>query len=236
MLMGNASKILQTVSANIDRDVIEESLLQLFDLLMLTDKSGMLTGQEKVSVTGVSVAIQRETLRQRQIEFLTATNNPTDMKIMGIGGRAAVLRSVSSTIGIQGEQIVPSDGEIEKMEKAEQQQQQQGGNIEQLIMSAVNKGIEAGAKRIATDVTAGGIAAELQIPEGPPVHEGVLPGQGVSTTNNPAMSLNQPNNMQEAARQSSGIKPPAPSQAMGPQTHLMPHMAGVQASVAGGVG
>src|ERR1700676_316850 len=35
MLMGNASKILQTVSANIDRDVIEEALLQLQDLLLL---------------------------------------------------------------------------------------------------------------------------------------------------------------------------------------------------------
>src|SRR5260221_2488598 len=37
MLMGNASKILQTVSANIDRDVLEPALLQLSDLIMLTD-------------------------------------------------------------------------------------------------------------------------------------------------------------------------------------------------------
>jgi hypothetical protein len=117
--MGNASKLLQTVSANIDRDVIEESLLQLVDLLLLTDKSGLLTGEEKVTVTGVAVAIQRETQRQRQIEFLTATNNPTDLKIMGIGGRATVLRSVSQTIGIHGDEVVPDDDKIEKMEKDE---------------------------------------------------------------------------------------------------------------------
>lgn len=237
MLMGNASKILQTVSANIDRDVIEESLLQLFDLLMLTDRSGILTGQEKVSVTGVSVAIQRETLRQRQIEFLTATNNPTDMKIMGIGGRAAVLRSVSSTIGIQGEQVVPSDNEIEKMEKAQKQAEQGGGDIEQAIMAAVNKGVEAGAKRISTELTAGVLAARAQMPEGPPAHIGTPGAAPGSTTNNPAMDLGHAQgSTQEAARQSSGMKPPAPSQAMGPQTHLMPHMAGVQNSVAGGVG
>ncbi len=237
MLMGNASKILQTVSANVDRDVIEESLLQLFDLLMLTDTSGMLTGQEKVSVTGVSVAIQRETLRQRQIEFLTATNNPTDMKIMGIGGRSTVLRSVASTIGIKGDEVVPSDAEIEKMEKAEQQSQQNGGDIEQAITAAVNKGVEAGVKRISTELTSGVLAARAQMPEGPPAHIGT-PGN-ISSTNNPAMDLGhgqQPGNAQEAARQSSGMKPPAPSQAMGPQTHLMPHMAGVQHSVAGGVG
>lgn len=243
MLMGNASKILQTVSANIDRDVIEESLLQLFDLLMLTDRSGMLTGQEKVSVTGVSVAIQRETLRQRQIEFLTATNNPTDMKIMGIGGRAAVLRSVSSTIGIQGDEIVPSDAEIEKMEKQQQQQAQQGG-IDQAIMAAVNQGVEAGVKRISTELTSGVLAARAQMPEGPPAHIGTpgaiaseaAPGGGQGHASDPGMHAGQPGGMQEAARQSSGMKPPAPSQAMGPQTHLTPHMAGVKGSVAGGVG
>lgn len=235
MLMGNASKILQTVSANIDRDVVEESLLQLFDLLMLTDKSGMLTGQEKVSVTGVAVAIQRETQRQRQIEFLTATNNPTDMKIVGIGGRAAVLRGVASSIGIKGEQIVPSDADIEKMEKAEKQQQANGGNIDALVTKAVNEGIQQGVKRIATDLAAGGIAQQMGVPEGPPVHEGVMPqapGGGQGQASDPGMHAG----VQEAARQASGMQPPPPSQSMGPQTHLMPHMAGVQASVPGGVG
>src|ERR1035437_4376217 len=103
MLMGNASKILQTVSANIDRDVFEPALLQLVDLILLTDTSGLLTGEEEVSVQGVNVAIQRETLRQRQIEFLTATTNPADQNIIGIRGRAAILRSVASTIGMTGE-------------------------------------------------------------------------------------------------------------------------------------
>src|SRR6185503_1234790 len=87
MLMGNASKILQTVAANIDRDVIEQGLQQLMDLVLLTDTSGILTGEEKLSVQGVTVAIQRETIRQRQLEFLSATANPLDSKITGIKGR-----------------------------------------------------------------------------------------------------------------------------------------------------
>src|SRR5208337_1587714 len=102
MLMGNASKILQSVSANVDRDVVEESLLQLCDLVMMTDTTGLLTGEEKVSVQGVTVAIQRETVRQRQIEFAQATNNATDMKIIGLKGRANILRAVSGTIGLSG--------------------------------------------------------------------------------------------------------------------------------------
>ncbi|MEG7718317.1 hypothetical protein U2195_14840, partial [Listeria monocytogenes] len=81
MLMGNASKILQTVSANIDRDVVEPSMQQLQDIILLTDTTGLLSGDERLTVQGVNVAIQRETLRQRKIEFLTATANPLDTKI-----------------------------------------------------------------------------------------------------------------------------------------------------------
>src|SRR4029077_3387293 len=103
MLMGNASKILQTVASNVDRDILELALQQLADLVLLTDTTGLLTGEEDISVQGVSVAVQRETLRQRQLEFLQHTNNPTDFGIMGVKGRGSVLRSVSQTIGLDGE-------------------------------------------------------------------------------------------------------------------------------------
>lgn len=126
MLMGNASKILQTVAANIDRDVLDPALGGLFDMIMLTDTTGMLTGQEQVRVRGVQVAIQKETQRARQLEFLQTTANPIDSQIMGPKGRAAVLRAVSQTIGLEGTQIVPSDDEIEK-----QQQQAQAAMVQQ---------------------------------------------------------------------------------------------------------
>jgi hypothetical protein len=226
MLMGNASKILQTVSANIDRDVLEGLLLQLFDLLMLTDTSGMLTGEEQVSVTGVSVAIQRETLRQRQIEFLTATNNPTDMHIMGLKGRAKVLDAVSQTIGMPGADLVPSDDKLEMMEKQQQQQQASGG-IEQMINKKIDEGVAAGMKRIATDLAAGALAQKMGVPEGPPVHEGTLGGQ--PGMNSEETDLGHPNNQpvagnagsQNGAAQAQGNQPPAPSRSMGPQTHLV---------------
>lgn len=119
MLMGNASKILQTVAANIDRDVFDPLLHNLFDMIMLTDSSGMLTGEETISVKGVSVAIQRETERSRQLEFLQATANPVDMQIIGPKGRAAVLRKVAGSIGMDGEEIVPSEEEIKAQTQAQ---------------------------------------------------------------------------------------------------------------------
>lgn len=112
MLMGNAAKILQTVAANIDADVIEPAIQELYDLIMLTDKTGMLRGDESIKVLGVNVAMQRETQRQRQLELLQITMNPVDTQIMGVRGRASLLREVSNGVGLPGTDIVPPDDEI----------------------------------------------------------------------------------------------------------------------------
>ena len=201
--MGNASKILQSVSANIDRDVVEEVLLELTDLILLTDTTGLLTGEEKISVQGVQVAIQRETLRQRQIEFLSATINPVDQHIVGLKGRAAVLRSVASTIGLDGEEIVPPEQAIEQMDAQQKQQAQQGGPLQTQVEQGVQKGVEAGVQRIATELTAGLLAERAQMPEGMPTHIGTLPGNGgqPGNTNNPGMDLNNAAAVGQGTRQ-----------------------------------
>ena len=122
MLMGNASKVLQTVAANVDRDVLDPLLRQLLDMILLTDQTGLLSGDEVVRVLGVNVAVQKETQRSRQLEFLQITANPIDTQLMGPKGRAAVLRSVASTIGLDGQPIVPGEDEIEKQMQAMQMQ------------------------------------------------------------------------------------------------------------------
>ena len=127
MLMGNASKILQTVAANIDRDVMDPLLHGLLDMVLLTDTTDILDGTERLVVKGVAVAMQRETQRSRQLEFLQITGNPIDTQIMGPKGRAAVLRSVAETLGMQGADIVPTTEQIEEQQQqAEALAQNQG--------------------------------------------------------------------------------------------------------------
>lgn len=111
MLMGNASKVLQMVAGNVDRDVMQEMLQYLYDMVMLTDQTGTFRGDEAIRVRGVEVAVQRETARMRQIEFLQGTQNPIDFQIMGPEGRAKLLREVSKTVGIEGD-VVPSDEDL----------------------------------------------------------------------------------------------------------------------------
>jgi hypothetical protein len=167
MLMGNASKILQTVAANIDRDIFEVALQQLTDLLFLTDTTGVLTGEEDITIQGVNVAVQRETQRQRQLEFLQHTQNPVDMEIIGIKGRGAVLRSVSQTIGLDGDQIVPSDAELAKKQEQQQKNAQDKAITEQ-VDKGIQAGVEQGVQKISSELVAGFLAAHATLPPDEP--------------------------------------------------------------------
>ena len=126
MLMGNANKILKNVCANIDRDVMEPLIQMLYDFLLLTDTTGLFQGDETIRVEGVQVAVQRETERQRQMELLQATNNPTDFTIMGPLGRRALLGAVAKGVGLPGEEIVPTVEELQdRLQKQAQAAQAQ---------------------------------------------------------------------------------------------------------------
>src|SRR5215472_6370343 len=245
MLMGNSSKILQSVSANIDRDIIDPALHQLIDLVLLTDQTGMLSGEENVTVLGANVAIQRETQRQRQIEFLQGTTNPLDQRIMGIKGRGIVLRSVAQTIGLS-EDIVPNDDKLDQMQQADQQHQQ-AGPIDAQVQKGVMQGVTAGVQRITQEMVAGGLAQHEALPEGPPIHIGTPPGAvdprptdlsapGTPTPGAPpgAGGPGSPG----LARQASGMKVgPQATAHMGPTTALVGNQPGPNAMpIHGGVG
>jgi hypothetical protein len=108
MLMGNAQKVLQTVAANVDGDIMRGVLDGLYDMIMLTDQSGLLTGDEQIKINGVVVALQKETENQKQLQFLQITANPLDGKIVGEVGRAGVLRALSGNFGLPDDIVLAS--------------------------------------------------------------------------------------------------------------------------------
>jgi hypothetical protein len=124
MLMGSAAKTLQNVAATIDRDIMEPLLTDLFDMIMLTSPDTF-HGDEQIVVKGVNYAQKREQDRMRQLEFLQLTGNPVDLQIIGVPGRANVLRSVADNLGLDHERVVPSDDELAQMMAAQQAQAQQ---------------------------------------------------------------------------------------------------------------
>lgn len=122
MLMGNASKSLQTVAGNVDMDVMEPMLQGVYDMIMLTDQSGILTGEEEIRVRGVNVAMQKETENQKRLQFLQITANPIDGPIVGEIGRARVLRSIAQGLGLPDD-VVPDDQTLQQQMDAQKQLQ-----------------------------------------------------------------------------------------------------------------
>ena len=56
----------------------------------------------------------REQQSLRRMEFLNFTNNPTDIEIMGIRGRANLYREVARGLDMPEGSIIPSDEDIER--------------------------------------------------------------------------------------------------------------------------
>lgn len=123
MLMNNASKVLQMVAANVDRDIFGPLLRDLYEFVMLTDTEKLFNGDERIVVKGVEVAMQKETDRVRQLEFLSITGNPIDMNIVGVKGRAAILRTLAGNLGMPGETIIPTEEELTAKEEEQRKLQ-----------------------------------------------------------------------------------------------------------------
>jgi hypothetical protein len=109
MLMSNANKALQNVAENIDRDVFYPLLQSLYDLVMLTDATGLLRGDESIKVNGVRNVLKQEQDRVRQLEFLQLTANEIDAPIIG-PRRAEILQQVANRIGLELDIPDPTDG------------------------------------------------------------------------------------------------------------------------------
>ena len=128
MLMQNAGKVMQSVAANIDADIFTPLLQRQYDTVLLTDESGRLKGDEQIRVRGVVFANQRETERARMLEFLSLTANPMDAQIVGMEGRAELLREVADRIGLDFMNIIPDADTIQQQQKADQMSAMQQGN------------------------------------------------------------------------------------------------------------
>ena len=121
-LMTNASKIMQQVAAQIDREIMEPLLRAAYEMLLLTEEDEI-WGDLNIKAMGVTMAMARDADRQRQLEFLQLTANPLDQGLVGPKGRAVILRELADNLGLDGEAIIPSEEELKAQEEAQRQAQ-----------------------------------------------------------------------------------------------------------------
>lgn len=121
MLLDAANKGLKSIVQTIDQNVMTQLLRQLYDHNMVYAEDDSIKGDSQVVARGVASLMQLETLRMRRNEFLQITANPQDSNIVGPEGRAAILREIAKTLGMDVNKVVPPDAG----QRAQQQQQEQ---------------------------------------------------------------------------------------------------------------
>jgi len=107
MLMNAASKTLKGVVFHIDLGIIVPTIEEHYLHVMLYDDDIEKTGDINVMARASDYLIMQEQLQVRRTEFLEMTNNPTDLQIMGLKGRAGVLREQVKGLKLPSEDIIP---------------------------------------------------------------------------------------------------------------------------------
>ena len=131
MLMESANKGIKDAIRHIDRGVTRRVInaLWLFNMRYSDDMS--IKGDCRVVPRGASAMLLREQTQQARQQFLAAVTNPADMEIIGVDGRARLLRSIADQIDMPG--LVPDDDAIKaRMEQQGQQQAEQQQQMAQI--------------------------------------------------------------------------------------------------------
>ena len=108
MLMGSAGKSIRQVVMHIDSDVIKLVVHRQFVYNMRYDPDESIKGDAQIIPRGAINLAVKDTVNTRRVEFLQATANEFDMEIIGIDGRAAILREVAKGLQMPEDEVVPS--------------------------------------------------------------------------------------------------------------------------------
>lgn len=119
MVMGAATKTLRQVVSGIDQHILSRVLETMYSYNMMYSQDKSVKGDAEVYVRGASALVMKDSLQLRRNEFLQATANPIDSQIVGVEGRAALLRETAKDLELDVDDIVPP------LEVLQQRQQQQ---------------------------------------------------------------------------------------------------------------
>jgi len=114
MLMTASSKIMKDAIGYIDRLVVKKVVFQTW-LYAITTGVMEYEGDINIVARASEYLIIAEQLQARRQEFLAFTNNPTDLAIIGMNGRASVLRETVKSLKMDGDNIIPAEWELNAM-------------------------------------------------------------------------------------------------------------------------
>lgn len=122
MLMSSSARGIKLVINHLDRP-IEGSIERTYTFNMINDPDESIKGDLKCIAKGSSSMVAKEQQMIRRNEFLNQTNNPVDLQIMGVEGRATLLRESVKSFDIPVDDVVPDRETIIKNTKVAAMQQ-----------------------------------------------------------------------------------------------------------------
>jgi hypothetical protein len=111
MLMTAASKIMNDGIVNVDEKIIKPIVYNTWLDAILSGEVDY-RGDLQIVARASDYLMVAEMLQARRQEFLAFTNNQVDMQIVGMEGRAKILREVSKGLKMRDE-VVPPEWELE---------------------------------------------------------------------------------------------------------------------------
>jgi hypothetical protein len=107
MMVGNASKVIKSLVSSIDINVTSKVLRRLFDWKMQYDPEVEFKGDLNIVPRGALSLQVKEAANQARLQFLQMTANPMDAQIVGLEGRAAILREAAKNLNMDPDKVVP---------------------------------------------------------------------------------------------------------------------------------
>lgn len=131
MLMSSAARGIKRVILDIDTTIFKPVVEALYDYNMSLADNPDILGDMEVVATGAVQVLAKESLADRRLQFLQATANEMDFKVMGPKGRARLLSAAAEPLALLGEPLVQTEDTLEQQLEQEQQMEAQQAQAEQ---------------------------------------------------------------------------------------------------------
>lgn len=131
MLMSSAARGIKNVILNLDTRVLNKIVKDLYyyNIKYLEDPLLKYGADINVRATGAIQVMIKETMAQRRMEFIQATTNDIDFKVIGMENRADLLREIGATLDLDSNPVQTKD-QISQLIQQDAQQAAQAREVE----------------------------------------------------------------------------------------------------------
>jgi hypothetical protein len=147
MILSAGAKRIKKVVRDVHFKAMAEVIRRLSEWDMQFIDNQSIIGDVQIIPVGAVSRVVKEQQLQRRVEFLNITNNPNDLRLIGAGNRAKILRAVAETLDLDvSEGITISDKEIEEIVARDEQERKSQADSAKALNEAKSKQADADAQ------------------------------------------------------------------------------------------